>query len=98
MGFLIEYDGDDTEILDFAVRHVAEKEWIARVTLRPSYDDGHTITSVADYLLSSVAQDGTVLLTLVEERDGELVPVVYSNGFRDTQRVHIHNIVELHIY
>lgn len=100
MGFTIEYDGDDTDILDFAVQLAAKGNWVAQVTLRGD------ITSVADYVLSD-HRNGHVTLTLWDmEYDAETKrpdlssgqPVVHDNGFTDVQTVPVRDIVELRLY
>lgn len=91
MGFTIEYQGDDTEILHAVVKHVADHRWVAEVFLLA--DGPRSIDSLADYELSDY-RDGKVTLTLWDEQG----PVIHPNGFRDVQVVDVDHIAELKVY
>lgn len=100
MGYLIEYDGDDTTILHKAIEWVANRPsaQIARVTLRPSATSRPSdITSVADYVLSGYLPRGTVLLTLFDEHEQDNL-FRHPNGAIDQQRVQVDDIAEIHFY
>lgn len=90
MGFEIEYEGDDTEVLHFALRRVARMRGTAEVML-----DGRTIPSVADYLVSDVTTN-RVTLTLVDQGTGKYV--VRPNGSLDVRVVDIDDIMQIKIY